>query len=132
MDMDLVRLERSEDGVFGVLRCGGRVVCCTLEPQDLDNRQNVSCIPEGEYVCRRTHSSRFGETFEVCAVPGRDHILFHAGNTQGDTRGCILLGQGVGMLGGVRGIMDSRNALSGFLRLLEGRDQVELRIRNAG
>lgn len=132
MNLELVRVERSEDGVFGVLRTEGKVVCCTLEPRDLNNAQDVSCIPEGEYHCRRVRSPRFGETFEVCAVPDREHILFHPGNTSRDTHGCILLGQGVGMLGGVRGITDSRNACRDFLHLLAGRDQVELRIRNAG
>ncbi|MGE4292698.1 MAG: DUF5675 family protein [Desulfovibrio sp.] len=132
MELELVRVESSEDGVFGVLRNQGRVVCCTLEPQDLDNRQFTSCIPLGCYPCRRTRSPRFGETFEVCSVPERKHILFHAGNTCQDTSGCILLGQGVGMLGGVRGITNSRAALAGFLGILEGREQVRLTVRDAG
>lgn len=130
-DLDILRLERSEDGVFGVLRHEGRVVCCTLEPRDLDNRQNISCIPVGRYTCRRRISPRFGETFEVCAVPDRENILFHPGNTSKDTSGCILLGRGVGIVGGQRGVSDSRTACGEFLRLLTGKDHAVLTIRNA-
>lgn len=131
MRLELLRMDGSDAGVFGVLRSGGQVVCCTLEPPYLGNRQFVSCIPEGGYACRRIRSPRFGETFEVCDVPGRDAILFHAGNTVRDTSGCILLGTGVGMLGGVRGITSSRAAFREFLRRLEGVDEFRLTITSA-
>ncbi|AMK10285.1 DUF5675 family protein [Pseudodesulfovibrio indicus] len=115
--VDIVRLEKGEEGTFGVLRVGGRVVCVTMEPPDRGNRPDVSCIPAGRYGCERVESPAFGSTFEITGVPGRSHILFHAGNVAGDTRGCVLLGSRFGRLGRDRAVLDSRAALGEFLAL---------------
>ncbi|MGE4553080.1 MAG: DUF5675 family protein [Desulfovibrionaceae bacterium] len=127
----LLRLERGEDGVFGALVLDGRVACLTLEPPDLGNRPEVSCIPEGRYRLERVRSPRFGETLRVSAVPGRTDILIHAGNTRGDTHGCILTGEGLGELEGRRGITGSRRALAGLLAGLDGRGELELLVSGA-
>jgi len=113
--VDIVRLEKTEEGTFGVLRVDGRVQCVTLEPPERGNRVDVSCIPAGTYVCRRVDSPTFGLTFEVTDVPGRTAILFHRGNMVRDTRGCILLGRRFGRLGAERGVLDSRAAFGEFL-----------------
>ena len=113
--IDIVRLEKSPSGTFGALRLGGEVLCVTLEPPDRGNLPEVSCIPAGEYGCRRVESPSFGTTFEIGGVPGRSHILFHQGNVSADTRGCVLLGQGFGMIGGERAIVRSRPAFREFL-----------------
>lgn len=128
---EVIRLESSEEGTFGVLRLDGRVYCVTLEPRDLDNREGVSCIPSGTYQCRRTRSPRFGETFEVRDVPGRSHILFHAGNVQGDTRGCVLLGRHFGLLRGERAVLNSGRTFSEFMELCEGADSFQLTVGDA-
>jgi len=119
--IDVVRLEKSEDGTFGVLRVEGEVFCVTLEPPDRGNRVGESCIPVGKYDCRKVESPSFGPTFEVTGVPGRSHILFHQGNVAGDTEGCILLGRNYGVLGGERGVTQSRSAFREFLARFEGR-----------
>jgi hypothetical protein len=113
--VDITRLEKSEDGTFGVLRLDGRVQCVTLEPPERGNRVGVSCIPAGTYTCRRVDSPTFGPTFEVTGVPGRTAILFHQGNVLRDTHGCILLGSRFGRLGDERGVLDSRVAFREFL-----------------
>ncbi|WP_319582887.1 DUF5675 family protein [uncultured Pseudodesulfovibrio sp.] len=113
--VDIIRLEKSEEGTFGVLRLDGRVQCVTLEPPDRDNRVGKSCIPAGTYACRRVDSPTFGPTFEVADVPGRTAILFHQGNVARDTHGCILLGSRFGRLGSERGVLDSRSAFREFL-----------------
>lgn len=117
--VDLVRLERSDEGVFGMLRIDGQVQCVTLEPPQRGNEKNVSCIPPGRYDCRRRVSRRFGETFEVLGVPNRSDILFHAGNLATDSRGCILLGEGLGRVQGRRAIVRSRSAVSVFCAALQ-------------
>lgn len=82
----------------GVLMCEGEPRYLTLELPWLDNEPNESCIPTGEYHCKRVHKRKLASgagienTFEVENVPNRAGILFHAGNTIEDTRGCILLG----------------------------------------
>jgi hypothetical protein len=113
--VDIMRLEKSEEGTFGVLRLDGRVQCVTLEPPERGNRVGVSCIPAGTYTCRRVDSPTFGPTFEVADVPGRTAILFHQGNVVRDTHGCILLGSRFGRLGPERGVLDSRTAFAEFL-----------------
>ncbi|OIQ49732.1 hypothetical protein BerOc1_01657 [Pseudodesulfovibrio hydrargyri] len=113
--VDITRLEKSEEGTFGVLRLDGRVQCVTLEPPERGNRVGVSCIPAGTYTCRKVDSPSFGPTFEVTGVPGRTAILFHQGNVARDTHGCILLGSRFGRLGDERGVLDSRAAFTEFL-----------------
>lgn len=65
----------------------------TLEEEDQGNAENVSSIPLGSYVCeRRFFNGGKYWTFHILDVPGRDLILFHKGNTEEDTAGCVLLG----------------------------------------
>jgi len=126
--VELIRLEKGEEGTFGVLRMDGRVFCVTLEPPDRGNRPEVSCIPAGQYRCRRVASPRFGETFEVGDVPGRSHILVHAGNLAGDTRGCLLLGREFGAVDGRRGVLRSAETVARFLDRCREADGFDLTI----
>lgn len=101
--------------------------CKTLELPWLDNKPGESCIPAGKYVCRRVKSSKFGETFQVCDVPGRVGILFHAGNSAPrDTRGCILLGIGSEISGNNAYLLSSRPAIKTFMQMLEGVETFDL------
>ena len=120
MKARIVRMEDTEAGVLGALLLDDELFCATLEDPDLDNQVGISCIPEGVYLCKRVKSPRFGDTFEVTKVPGRTHILFHPGNTQRDTRGCVLLGQYWGKLQGDRAIMNSGDSFRGFIKATEG------------
>jgi len=70
----------------------------SLELPWLNNERNISCIPPGEYTCKRKHSLKYGNHFKVTEtnggeVRGRDFILIHKGNFKCDTKGCILLGR---------------------------------------
>lgn len=105
--VELVRLESGPEGTFGILRIDKQIFCATLEPTTNDNQQSISCIPAQPYICGPVESPKFGATFEVKNVPGRSHILFHAGNVVGHTEGCILVGQSVGMLRGKRAVVNS-------------------------
>ena len=58
-------------------------------------------------------------TYEVLDVPDRSLILFHAGNTISDSRGCILLGERVGALGEKRAVLNSREAVKKFMDTLD-------------
>lgn len=91
--LELIRVGSSPRGTFGVLRHGQVPFCLTLERPWVNNERHVSCIPAGRYRCRRVRSPTFGQTFEVCDVPNRSQVLFHAGNTLEDTHGCILVGE---------------------------------------
>jgi hypothetical protein len=75
----------------------------------------VSSIPAQQYICRPYKSPTHGKTFQVRNVPGRDHILFHAGNLAKHTEGCILLGEHFGKLKGDRAILNSGATFKAFL-----------------
>ena len=119
MKVKLIRYDEDKDGTFGVLLIDGKAFCSTLEPVDRDNRANVSCIPgDAIYKCEAVESPRYGKTFEVVDVPGRSHILFHAGNFAKDTKGCILLGEHEGKLFGDRAVLNSGKTFAKFLKKL--------------
>ena len=92
-NIKLLRVAYIDDGTFGVLFDEDTPFCLTLEREWNDNRRGESCIPAGHYVCKRVKSPKFGDTFEVCDVYGRSHILFHKGNLEDDSHGCILVGE---------------------------------------
>ncbi|XXJ19867.1 DUF5675 family protein [Desulfovibrio caledoniensis] len=131
MQATLIRYDEDRDGTFGVLLVDGRPFASTLEPMDRGNARNVSRIPAGEYLCSIVDSPRFGRTFEVLDVPGRDHILFHAGNVIEDTAGCILLGEREGKLHGNRAVLNSGATFGRFLAACSGLTEFRLGIVEA-
>lgn len=126
--VDLIRLEESDDGTFGTLRIDGKAFCVTLEPPDRNNMQNISNIPPGEYTCKRYSSPNYPNTFEITDVPGRDKVLFHAGNWVSETRGCVLLGQHYAKLRGERAIANSGNTFRSFMQELSDEQEFKFKI----
>lgn len=128
--IELVRLETSKNyGTLGVLKINKKVFCCTIEPPDNENERNISSIPTGQYICRRYNSPTFGETFQVIEVTGRSGILFHKGNTEGDTAGCIILGQSFEKLGShERAVINSGKTFEMFMSELSGYIEFNLTI----
>ncbi|NDV19236.1 hypothetical protein GO013_07360 [Pseudodesulfovibrio sp. JC047] len=131
MKVTIIRYDEDQDGTFGVMLVDGMPFASTLEPMDKGNAVNISCIPAGEYECGIVDSPRFGRTFEVNNVPGRSHILFHAGNVVGDTRGCILLGAHEGILHGDRAVLNSGNTFRRFLAMCSGLTGFDVKILEA-
>jgi len=138
MRLHLRRVAVSPDGTYGRLT-SSRLDLVTMEEEDRGNQQGESRIPAGEYTCRRTTYYRHNiDTFEVCDVQGRSRILFHVGNTEEDTEGCILLGFDFGMLDvideetGVQrlklGVIDSQHAFRTFMRELQDINEFQLLI----
>jgi len=95
-----LRRDRTGDqGTIGTL-VAGDLALDIMEPPWRGNARNRSCIPAGVYDVVPPLSPRFARCLMVAAVPGRSHILFHAGNVGGDvergwhthTAGCLLPG----------------------------------------
>jgi hypothetical protein len=126
--LTLLRVGSSDLGTFGVLRDRAIPFAVTLEPPWTNNAQRVSCIPPGRYVCQRVQSQKFGDTFEVTGVPGRSHILFHAGNTIEDTEGCILVAEEFGGTDLFPVIVSSKRGYGEFMAKHVGRDSFDLEI----
>jgi len=126
--VEIIRLENSHsNGMFGVMKIDKELFCFTLEPPNLLNKPNVSCIPCGQYICSRTDSS-FGKTFIVENVPNRKDILFHYGNTIKDTEGCIILGSKLGNLSLRKAVMESRNIFYDFINKMENEEKFHLTV----
>lgn len=123
MDLHLVRTECTDEGIFGELRdASGKRLCYTLE-HSYDFKPKV---PAGLYKCvRGMHALRPGHpfvTFEITGVEGHTGILIHPGNTEEDSKGCVLVGQ---QKEG-RALLKSRLAFNCLMGLLEGLNTFDL------
>lgn len=140
MELILKRVLFTNDGVIGVLINGNRPVCLTLEREWKDNEKGLSCIPEGRYLCQRVDTPKHGITYQVLQVPNRNAILFHSGNTEADSQGCILVGQVFGELEAddpatgqnekQLAVLNSKAAFDDFMAVMEGRSTFALTIKN--
>jgi hypothetical protein len=101
----VLRHESDDKQTLGVLIAPGPAsvpelfVCKTLERPWKDNANDISCIPEGTYVCRWSVSAHLSElaghtveTYEILDVPGRTGIRIHSANQYKQLLGCIALG----------------------------------------
>jgi len=127
--LELIRLEEGEEGTFGILKIDKQVFCMTLEPQDRENKPNVSSIPAQQYLCKRWDSPKHGHAWIVDNVPDRVGILFHAGNVADDTEGCILLGESIDKLRGTRAVKNSGNTFRRFMTETLGQEVLHLTIK---
>ena len=129
---ELIRLEEDDTfGTLGVLKIQKQIFCATLEPPDRLNERSRSSIPAQQYVCRRYSSAKYPDTFQITNVPGRDNVLFHAGNSVDDTEGCVLLGQYHGKLAShQRAVLNSGQTFKSFMRMLAGEDEFHLTIKD--
>lgn len=126
----LTRLETSSAGTFGKISIG-KITLFTGELPWKNNRQEISCIPEGTYKCSFTYSEKFNcKRYEVQGVYGRNGIRIHPANLMGDRScnllceldGCIALGYVVGQVNGQKAILRSKNAVTLFEQFLDGKD----------
>lgn len=93
----LIRLTDDGKQTLGILQTFNGLLklfeCKTLELPWLNNKKQTSCIPTGTYHVIKHNSPTFGKCFKVLDVPGRADILFHRGNYNKDTKGCLLVGK---------------------------------------
>ena len=125
----LWRFPSIQDGTFGVMLDDNLPFAVTLEREWIFNQKGVSCIPNGNYTCRRVDSPKFGNTFEVTNVLNRSEILFHKGNIRDDSHGCIILGEQYEPIMGKNGVVSSGKAFEEFLKRTEGIDEFILHVR---
>jgi len=94
--------------------------CLTLELPWKDNQNEISCIPEGEYVIKKRWSEKYKNHFHVLNVPFRDYILIHTGNLYTHTKGCILVGKKYGDINNDDNldVLNSKTALQEILDIL--------------
>ena len=123
MIVRIVRVENSDQGALGVLLINDEIFCCCLEP-DRDDKAKLY-IPQGLYDCFRFHGTKWPNTFEI-KIPGHTAVLFHAGNVEADTLGCVLLGSSFGKLKGQRAVLNSGATFKEFLVVTKDVDKFTL------
>ena len=127
----LDRIKSSKMGTLGLLTTEQLEVCQTLELPWRDNERGVSCIPDGEYLCKRDFYHAKGyEVFELQNVEKRSAILIHVGNFLKDTKGCILVGMVSGNKDGEYCVYKSKQAFDIFMSLLKEENEFCLSISN--
>lgn len=137
-DLELVRVSVAPEGAFGVLLRGGvpfgpvSVERSYPVAESAPNGPQLVKIPPGSYRCRKTRYHKGGyDTFEVLDVQGHSRLLFHLGNLEDDSEGCVLLGQRFGMLRGRPGVLQSGLAFAEFYNAFGFRETFTLSVRNA-
>lgn len=76
----------------------------------LNNRRNISCIPEGTYILKARYSQKFGHHLILEKVKNRTLILIHPANDAlKELKGCIAP---VTCLSGIGKGTSSRNVLN--------------------
>lgn len=133
----LIRYKTGDHGTFGRLYLKNWS-CFMLELPYFDNKRNISCIPDGDYICKIVKSPRFGYVFGLLDVPNRSHILIHSGNWAGDvskgfksnSNGCLLPGMIKGSdKRGQKTVWRSRQAIRGIMKHTK-REPFLLKIRS--
>jgi hypothetical protein len=130
--MKLARIDHLLTGVFGKLfNDDGSIDLHTLEHSYpcADGLSFLAKIPTGVYTCIRGVHQLKGmshpfETFEII-VPGHTDLLFHVGNTNEDTSGCVLLGVQRFLS---QEILQSRIAFNLFMEVMRYVDSFELTV----
>ena len=102
MHITVQREESHNDATLGKLYTNGSFFCDTLEdvirelpgvPVAQWKQYGKTAIPAGIYELTLEKSPRFGpDTMTVNGVHGFDKIRVHAGNSDEDTHGCLLVG----------------------------------------
>jgi len=108
----------------------GELLLESLELPWLGNKPMESCIPAGDYLCRRSYYNRGGyDAYEITAVPNRTHILIHVANYPRDVVGCVGVGKSRDVQ--VPAVWRSKVAFSEFMAYLNGDVEFHLTIENA-
>ena len=115
--IEIVRLEESAEGTFGILKINKEVFSFTLELPDRENEASRSSIPAQQYIVKRIQSPKHGDTFRVFGVPGRTYINFHPATFVTELEGCIALGETIKKLkDGRRATVNSGDTFRHFMK----------------
>lgn len=124
MKLLLKRVQKAEEFTIGELFIDGKFQCYTLEDAERETDEPIAqwkipgktAIPRGIYNVILDESIRFRRILpRLLGVPGFTGIRIHPGNTQYDTEGCILVGDGIAY----DALTDSRNAFTKLYKRLE-------------
>jgi hypothetical protein len=124
--MILIRTHRSPDITIGYLYVDG-LILRTIEPPWKNNERNKSRIRAGCYdyeLLPRSYSGKYRNCYLLRDVRGRSEIMIHNGNLVDHTRGCIIVGERLGWLGGRRAVLNSKSAIAELNRVAPTRGKI--------
>jgi len=79
-----------KEGTNGALFINQQFLGFTIELPWLDNKRNISCIPEGSYELKARFSEKFKHHLHLVNVKDRNLILIHPANDAlKELEGCI-------------------------------------------
>ena len=133
MQIELFRLEYEKKQALGecaITEKGKDIFLSkSLERADNNNQRNISCIPQGEYLCVLEYANKFDcDLWEIKGVPNRSECKFHSANYWHDLNGCIALGSKFADINndGFRDVLNSKNTMKKFHKVLEGLTEIQL------
>lgn len=129
--IDLVREPSTDKGTFGEMFEGAESICKTIERPWLENKNGVSCIPEGSYVMKLVDTPHHGFVYEVQDVPNRTAILIHVANVMTDLEGCIGVGSYIAdsVKNGLPGVTNSSATFKLFMDRFKGEGELMLNVK---
>lgn len=136
MSFTLHRVGVGDKGAFGVLLESGVPFAVTLErTYPLDDATVIGVelhgqkikIPPGTHHCVKRFFNGGGYTTYEILVPGHSALLFHKGNVEAHSEGCVLVGEQFSMLGPEPGVVDG-SGLAEFLTRAAGRSEFDLEV----
>lgn len=132
--LELVRRWYDAERTIGELYFGGEPLCFTMEPGSED--VHAPRVQHGFYYLERhgweeDSRARFRRTWALVgkdvshyaeAGVSRSAILFHSGNDDDETRGCILLGLTLGHHGREPWVLASQDAMERLRQVISDQD----------
>lgn len=129
IDLKLQRVAKHDKGAFGVLITDTGIPFAVSLERTFVGVEPV--IPPGIYLCSKTKFLRGGyDTFEVMGVNGHGRLLFHRGNRETDSAGCVLVAERFDELGGEPAVLESAQGFAEFMRRYGNRSSFYLEVKD--
>ena len=128
MRFQLKRIAIHEFGAFGVIMKNNIPFAVTLERTfEPDNRV---VVPTGIVLCKKSRYYKGGYPTYELQIEGHSRVLFHKGNKEEHSLGCILVAESYHVFGSQPGVANSAGGFSEFMALTEGVSEFNIEVSN--
>lgn len=129
MNFTLTRLHYLKDGIFSKLVSEDQSLTFYTVEHAYETPEATwrPKIPPGQFRCVRGLHRLEGmtqdfQTFEITGVEGHVNLLFHVGNTNSDSSGCVCVGKDLRLLAPPPMVTQSKES---FARFMSTQDEVD-------